>query len=165
MAAETNAASEQLLLETCRDDGVALIEFNRPSKRNAFSQAMIDQLVATLLRLDQDGRVRAVVVTGSPGGPFSGRWQTAASWSAKNACPVLRVGSGRGPQGAGADFRGRGSRSEVPPRPHRCLHSLQQAGGRSSRGLCGGSPGRNKQERRLTWGACSWAVGSRLRCW
>ncbi|KAF4307760.1 Crotonase core [Botryosphaeria dothidea] len=71
MAAETNAASEQLLLETCRDDGVALIEFNRPSKRNAFSQAMIDQLVATLLRLDQDGRVRAVVVTGSPGGPFS----------------------------------------------------------------------------------------------
>lgn len=57
---------------TTRGDGVALVEFNRPSKRNAFSQVMIDELVSTLARLDEDAQVRAVVITGSPGGPFSG---------------------------------------------------------------------------------------------
>ncbi|EOD50004.1 putative enoyl- hydratase isomerase protein [Neofusicoccum parvum UCRNP2] len=67
----TTTTSEALLRVTARDDGVALIEFNRPSKRNAFSQAMIDELVSQLLRLDQNDRVRVAVITGSPGGPFS----------------------------------------------------------------------------------------------
>ncbi|OJD34116.1 enoyl-hydratase [Diplodia corticola] len=56
---------------TTREDGVAVVEFNRPSKRNAFSQAMIDEFTSQLRALDGDSQVRAVVVTGSPGGPFS----------------------------------------------------------------------------------------------
>ena len=54
-------------------DGTALIEFNRPKKRNAFSQTMIGEMVATLASLDADPAVRAIVVTGSPGGPFCGK--------------------------------------------------------------------------------------------
>ncbi|TDZ61593.1 Enoyl-CoA hydratase [Colletotrichum trifolii] len=50
--------------------GVALVRFNRPAKRNAFSQAMIGELVATLKRLDAEESIRAVVVTGGPDGPF-----------------------------------------------------------------------------------------------
>ncbi|TDZ18843.1 Enoyl-CoA hydratase [Colletotrichum orbiculare MAFF 240422] len=49
---------------------VALVRFNRPAKRNAFSQAMIGELVATLKRLDAEESIRAVVVTGGPDGPF-----------------------------------------------------------------------------------------------
>ncbi|KAB2574660.1 Crotonase core [Lasiodiplodia theobromae] len=56
---------------TTRPDGVSVVEFNRPSKRNAFTQAMIDDFTSKLSALDQDTSVRAVVVTGSPGGPFS----------------------------------------------------------------------------------------------
>ncbi|TDZ37046.1 Enoyl-CoA hydratase [Colletotrichum spinosum] len=50
--------------------GVALVRFNRPAKRNAFSQAMIGELVATLKRLDAEESIRAVVVAGGPDGPF-----------------------------------------------------------------------------------------------
>ncbi|TEA11414.1 Enoyl-CoA hydratase [Colletotrichum sidae] len=50
--------------------GVALVRFNRPAKRNAFSQAMIGELVATLKRLNAEESIRAVVVTGGPDGPF-----------------------------------------------------------------------------------------------
>ncbi|TKW57167.1 Enoyl-CoA hydratase, mitochondrial [Colletotrichum tanaceti] len=50
--------------------GVALVRFDRPAKRNAFSQAMIGELVATLAHLDALDSVRAVVVTGGPDGPF-----------------------------------------------------------------------------------------------
>ncbi|GKT53957.1 enoyl-CoA hydratase [Colletotrichum tofieldiae] len=50
--------------------GVALIRFDRPAKRNAFSQAMIGELVATLAHLDALNTVRAVVVTGGADGPF-----------------------------------------------------------------------------------------------
>ncbi|GKT73693.1 enoyl-CoA hydratase [Colletotrichum tofieldiae] len=52
--------------------GVALIRFDRPAKRNAFSQAMIGELVATLAHLDALNTVRAVVVTGGADGPFCG---------------------------------------------------------------------------------------------
>lgn len=55
------------------DDGVAVVQLNRPQKRNALTQAMIDDLVAALGYLDARKDIRAVVVTGSPGGgPFSG---------------------------------------------------------------------------------------------
>ncbi|KAG8167836.1 hypothetical protein KVR01_003525 [Diaporthe batatas] len=54
------------------DDGVAVVQLNRPQKRNAFTQAMIDAMVAALAYLDAAKHVRALVVTGSPGGaPFS----------------------------------------------------------------------------------------------
>ncbi|KAK5659039.1 hypothetical protein OQA88_1126 [Cercophora sp. LCS_1] len=50
--------------------GVAVIRLDRPAKRNAFSQAMIDELVSVLALLDSLDQVRAVVLTGSPEGPF-----------------------------------------------------------------------------------------------
>ncbi|KAI3390663.1 hypothetical protein diail_8895 [Diaporthe ilicicola] len=55
------------------DDGVAVVQLNRPQKRNAFTQAMIDTMVAALGYLDARKDIRVLVVTGSPGGgPFSG---------------------------------------------------------------------------------------------
>ncbi|KAJ4246044.1 hypothetical protein NW762_013789 [Fusarium torreyae] len=50
--------------------GVGLVQFNRPAKRNAFTQKTIDELVATLTYLDSVDAVRAVVLTGGPDGPF-----------------------------------------------------------------------------------------------
>jgi enoyl-CoA hydratase/carnithine racemase len=56
------------------DDGVAVLRLNRPQKRNAFNQAMIDAIVAALGHLDARNDIRALVVTGSTGGgPFSGK--------------------------------------------------------------------------------------------
>ncbi|KAI8302575.1 Enoyl-CoA hydratase [Colletotrichum sp. SAR11_240] len=52
------------------DKGVALVRFNRPAKRNAFSQVMIGEIIATLVHLDALEAVRAVVITGGPDGPF-----------------------------------------------------------------------------------------------
>lgn len=52
--------------------GVALVQLDRPEKRNAFSQAMIGGLVAILSQLDSNALVRALVLTGSPDGPFCG---------------------------------------------------------------------------------------------
>ncbi|KAH8591071.1 ClpP/crotonase-like domain-containing protein [Bisporella sp. PMI_857] len=51
--------------------GVAVIEINRPQKRNALSQDVIDGLIADISVVEKDSQVRAVVLTGSPGGPFS----------------------------------------------------------------------------------------------
>ncbi|CRK24845.1 hypothetical protein BN1723_014753 [Verticillium longisporum] len=50
--------------------GVALVRFDRPAKRNAFSQAMIEEMVSVLHHLDALDTVRAVVLTGGPDGPF-----------------------------------------------------------------------------------------------
>ncbi|KAI9148336.1 Enoyl-CoA hydratase [Paramyrothecium foliicola] len=52
------------------DQGVALVVFDRPAKRNAFSQSMIGEMVRTLDHLDNLEQVRAVVITGGPDGPF-----------------------------------------------------------------------------------------------
>lgn len=58
---------------TIEGDGVALVELNRPKKRNALSQVMIDQISSTLQSLDKNSNVRAVVLTGAaPDGPFCG---------------------------------------------------------------------------------------------
>ncbi|KAF4915205.1 Enoyl-CoA hydratase [Colletotrichum viniferum] len=58
----------ELIVEA--DKGVALVRFNRPAKRNAFSQVMIGEIIATLVHLDALEAVRAVVITGGPDGPF-----------------------------------------------------------------------------------------------
>ncbi|KAK4221605.1 enoyl-CoA hydratase [Podospora fimiseda] len=50
--------------------GVALVRLFRPAKRNAFSQAMIEELVTTLNHLDKLDSVRVVVLTGISEGPF-----------------------------------------------------------------------------------------------
>lgn len=54
------------------DKGTALIQFNRPAKRNAFAQSTIGELVAVLAHLDSLETVRAVIITGGPDGPFCG---------------------------------------------------------------------------------------------
>lgn len=51
--------------------GVALIQICRPEKRNALSQGLINELVATIAAVEKDEAVRAVVLTGAPNGPFS----------------------------------------------------------------------------------------------
>jgi enoyl-CoA hydratase len=68
-----NLGEVPLVKHSIRDDGVALIELNRPKKRNALSQVMINQIASTLHLLDQDSKVRVVVLTGcAPNGPFCG---------------------------------------------------------------------------------------------
>ena len=53
------------------DSGVTTIQLNRPEKRNALSQAMIDDLIAALQEVEAHDATRVVVLTGTPGGPFS----------------------------------------------------------------------------------------------
>lgn len=42
--------------------GVATVKLNRPGRHNALSAALIDELTATLVRLDEDATVRVVVL-------------------------------------------------------------------------------------------------------
>ncbi|KAH6842435.1 enoyl-CoA hydratase/isomerase [Chaetomium sp. MPI-CAGE-AT-0009] len=50
--------------------GVAVLRLDRPAKRNAFSQAMIGELVRALAHLDALDAVRATVITGGVDGSF-----------------------------------------------------------------------------------------------
>ncbi|KAI8675828.1 hypothetical protein NCS57_00485300 [Fusarium keratoplasticum] len=61
---------QDLILTVDNDKNIAVIQFNRPAKRNAFSQNTINELVAVLVHLDQLETVRAVVITGQPDGHF-----------------------------------------------------------------------------------------------
>jgi len=54
--------------------GVALLEICRPEKRNALSQSVIDDLVKAVTAVEKDDQARAVVLTGAPNGPFSGKY-------------------------------------------------------------------------------------------
>ncbi len=45
--------------------GVALVTLNRPERMNAWTHAMSDQLAQAMQRLDDDGDVRVIVVTGA----------------------------------------------------------------------------------------------------
>lgn len=56
-----------------RTEAVAVVQLNRPAKRNALTQAMINRLVAVLGQLDQDDAVRTVVLIGTRKGAFSGQ--------------------------------------------------------------------------------------------
>lgn len=53
------------------DDGVAVVAFDRPDKHNAISFEMWSALARIFPALDADPEVDVVLVTGSPGGPFS----------------------------------------------------------------------------------------------
>ncbi|MCG2630862.1 crotonase/enoyl-CoA hydratase family protein [Bradyrhizobium sp. WYCCWR 13023] len=61
--------SDLVLLET--RGAVALLTLNRPSKLNALSYALIDQMMAILDRIEDDARIRAVVLTGAGDRAFS----------------------------------------------------------------------------------------------
>lgn len=45
------------LVVSLKEPGVALIELNRPRKRNALSQALLDELTAALCQLDHSPTV------------------------------------------------------------------------------------------------------------
>ncbi len=49
-----------------RDDGVAVLTFDDPDRRNAMTAAMGEELTARVAALGRDDSVRAVVITGSP---------------------------------------------------------------------------------------------------
>lgn len=67
---------------TVQDNGVAILQLDRPAKRNAFSQAMIGTIVQSLSALDANNDVRALVIAGSPEGPFCGEFRSALRRSA-----------------------------------------------------------------------------------
>jgi hypothetical protein len=68
----TSLAKASTVSWSTNDAGVTTIELNRPLKRNALSQDMIDELTRALELLDHDVNVRAVVLTSIGQTPFCG---------------------------------------------------------------------------------------------
>lgn len=58
------------LIEVRTEDRISWVTFNRPSKRNALSPALNDQMLAALTDLEHDDRTDVVVLTGA-GDAFS----------------------------------------------------------------------------------------------
>ncbi|KAF2130169.1 ClpP/crotonase [Dothidotthia symphoricarpi CBS 119687] len=58
------------LIVSLKGTGVATVELNRPLKRNALSQDLIDELTKALRQLDRSPTVRAVILTSSGVAPF-----------------------------------------------------------------------------------------------
>ncbi len=56
--------SYQTLIVT-REDGVALIQLNRPEALNAFNNQLMNELTALVAELDADDDIRCLVITGS----------------------------------------------------------------------------------------------------
>ena len=67
---DTKLASVSLTIN--ETTGVAVVKLNRPQKRNALSQDLINELTGALRRLDRDDAVRTVVLTSVEGSPFCG---------------------------------------------------------------------------------------------
>ncbi|VAV96938.1 Enoyl-CoA hydratase, partial [hydrothermal vent metagenome] len=57
--------SEQVLITTTDDNGVARLTMNRPELRNAFNQDIVNQICDTMGRLSCDPDVRIIVLTGA----------------------------------------------------------------------------------------------------
>jgi enoyl-CoA hydratase len=53
------------------EDRVATLTFDRPTRHNALSEALVDEIIAAVARADADPEVRVVVVTGAGGKAFS----------------------------------------------------------------------------------------------
>jgi enoyl-CoA hydratase len=68
------------LIVTIESQGIAIVELNRPRKRNALSQGLIDELTGTLSQLDRSPTVLAVILTSS--GPFCGMYRPYTSSTA-----------------------------------------------------------------------------------
>ena len=56
--------SEALVLPSSPSPGVRVLTFNRPAKRNALSQALIDDFVRELAVAQKEDAVKIIVVTG-----------------------------------------------------------------------------------------------------
>jgi len=92
--------SQQSVVLTDVDSGVAQITLNRPDRMNAFTWRMGNELNDALVRFDQDDSVRAIVVTGSGrafcagadlaggGKTFDGGGRGEASQDARDRGPV-----------------------------------------------------------------------------
>ncbi|RDW87437.1 hypothetical protein BP5796_03131 [Coleophoma crateriformis] len=66
-------SSATSLVQVSADGHVALVEINRPQKRNALSQDTIDCLVGAIAKVEKDENIKVVILTGSRRtGPFSG---------------------------------------------------------------------------------------------
>src|SRR3954462_14829728 len=63
-----DTGTEQLLCDV--EDGIALVTFNNPTKRNALSAEIRGALPGTLRALQADAEVRVVVLTGAGGKAF-----------------------------------------------------------------------------------------------
>src|SRR5436190_10116607 len=69
IATEMDTGTDDLLARV--DDGVAVLTLNRPERRNALSEPMLDALARTLASVEMDDDLGCVVVTGA-GGAFCG---------------------------------------------------------------------------------------------
>lgn len=61
------------LLVSLQHEGIAVVELNRPRKKNALSQTLITELIGTLHQLDCNSNVLVVVLCSATGIPFCGR--------------------------------------------------------------------------------------------
>lgn len=75
--ATSSISQTELVLVDTQCDGTAVVTLNRPQKRNALSAALIADLNTAFRALERNDSVRAIVLTGSPGGPFSGGYTSA----------------------------------------------------------------------------------------
>lgn len=84
-------SSESSLVQVdVNEHGVALVKLNRPEKRNALSQSLIDTLIKAIAMVERDVRIKVAVLTGSrTAGPFSGKPKLAVSRSPKQMEPAL----------------------------------------------------------------------------
>lgn len=64
--------SQSGLIVLSKEGNVAIVKLNRPEKRNALSQNLINELIEALSQSEKDATVRAVVLTSNEQGPFSG---------------------------------------------------------------------------------------------
>ncbi|KAI3572379.1 ClpP/crotonase-like domain-containing protein [Fusarium oxysporum f. sp. albedinis] len=58
------ASDPELIAASTHADKVRVLAFNRPGKRNALSQALIDKFLSELAIASRDARIGAIVVTG-----------------------------------------------------------------------------------------------------
>jgi enoyl-CoA hydratase/carnithine racemase len=75
------------------DDRVATLTFNRPSRHNALSENLVNEIIAAVAAADADPDVRVIVVTGAGGKAFSSGYdikesadkpkRTLADWRAR----------------------------------------------------------------------------------
>lgn len=64
---------ELILEEISEEEGIAWITFNRPEKKNAFSRALIAELIHKLEALRHHEKIRCIVTTGAGDSYSSGR--------------------------------------------------------------------------------------------
>lgn len=62
------------LIVTSIEVGIVKLELDRPNKRNALSQDLIDELTETLYQINRNPAVRVVVLTSSGTAPFCGEY-------------------------------------------------------------------------------------------